>query len=244
MDIGKSFSYPFEDDEWLTKLLLGAVVSAVPILNFAWTGYTVDILKNVIDGFSRPLPDWSDFGEKFVKGFFIWAAGFIYTLPAMLIACLPLGLLLIPAASEIGSAAGNNSEGINAWFSIFSGVSLIFVCLLVLYLLLFSFYFPAAYINFAQKGTFGSLFEIREIIKIVSENTSEYLTAWLISIVGAILVGIIISIVSTVLGFIFCIGWLLSWVFTALAGVYLFVVFVHLFGQVVAADTMEVVPIE
>ncbi|MGB7095956.1 MAG: hypothetical protein WBD62_15035, partial [Anaerolineales bacterium] len=62
MDIGKSFSYPFEDDEWLTKLFLGAIVSAVPILNFAWTGYTVDIMRNVIDGVSMPMPAWSDFG--------------------------------------------------------------------------------------------------------------------------------------------------------------------------------------
>ena len=59
MNIGKAFSYPFEDDEWLTKLFLGAIVSAVPILNFAWTGYTVDILRNVTDGVSLPMPDWS-----------------------------------------------------------------------------------------------------------------------------------------------------------------------------------------
>jgi hypothetical protein len=244
MDIGKSFSYPFEDEEWLTKLLLGAVVSAVPILNFAWTGYTVDLLKNVIDGYSRPMPDWSDFGDKFVKGFFVWAAGFIYTLPAMLIACLPLGLLLIPVSSEISTSGDFASEGSNVLFSIFSGVSLIFVCLLLLYLLIFSFYFPAAYINFAQKGTFGSLFEIRAIIKIVSKNTSEYLTAWLVSIVGAIVIGIVISIITTALGFIVCIGWLLSWVLSALASVYLFVVFAHLFGQVVTEDTREVIPVE
>lgn len=244
MDIGKSFTYPFEDDEWFTKLLLGAVVSAVPILNFAWTGYTVDILKNVIAGNSRPMPDWSDLGDKFVKGFLVWAAGFIYTLPAMLVACLPLGLLLIPASSEISTGGDFSSENFNTWISIFSGVSLIFVCLLVLYLLLFSFYFPAAYINFAQKGNFGSLFEIREIIKIVSKNTSEYLTAWLVSIVGAILVGIIVGIVSFVLGYILCIGWLISWVISALAGVYLFVIYAHLFGQVVAENTLEIVPVE
>ena len=30
MDIGKSFSYPFEDNQWLSKLGLGAVISMVP----------------------------------------------------------------------------------------------------------------------------------------------------------------------------------------------------------------------
>ena len=237
MDIGKSFSYPFEDDEWLTKLLLGALVSAVPILNFAWTGYTVDILRNVTDGISKPMPDWSEFGDKFVKGFLIWAAGFIYTLPALIIACLPLGLLIIPASME----SSNTSETL---ISIFTGVGILFLCLLVFYLLAFSFYFPAVYINFARKGTFGSCFEISEIIKIVSENTSKYLTAWLVSIVGAILVGIIVMIVSVVLSVIVCIGWVLTWVIGALAGVYLFAIYAHLFGQVVAVETDSVVVAE
>ena len=38
MDIGKSFSYPFEDKEWISKLGLGAVITIVPVLNLAWSG--------------------------------------------------------------------------------------------------------------------------------------------------------------------------------------------------------------
>jgi len=234
MDIGKSFSYPFEDDEWLTKLFLGAIISAVPILNFAWTGYTVDIMRNVIDGVSMPMPAWSDFGDKFVKGFLVWAAGFIYTLPALIIACLPLGFLIIPATME----SSNTTETL---ISVFTGIGILFLCLLVLYLLAFSFFFPAVYINFARKGTFGSCFEIREIIKIVSQNTSKYLTAWLVSIVGAIVVGIIVMLVSLVLAIIPCIGWLITWVISALSSVYIFTLYSHLFGQVVAVDTTSVV---
>ena len=241
MDIGKAFSFPFEDDEWLTKLVLGAVVSAVPILNFAWTGYTVDILKNVIDRHAQPLPDWSDFGDKFVKGFFISVAGLIYSLPAIILACLPLGLLVIPVSSEINAESVSQPE---VFASIFTGVGIVLICLLVLYLLVFSFFYPAVFIHFARKGTFGSCFEISEIIKIVSQNTSKYLTAWLVSIVGAIVVGIIVSVLSVVLSPIICIGWLLTWVVSALAGVYLFVIYAHLFGQVIVEGTPDLVPVE
>jgi hypothetical protein len=231
MDIGKAFSYPFEDDEWLSKLFLGAIVSAVPILNFAWTGYTVDIVRNVSDGVSLPLPDWSEFGDKFVKGFLIWAAGFIYSLPALIIACLPLGFLTISVLAE-------DSNLSDTFFSVFTGVGIFLICLIVLYLLVFSFYFPAVYINFARKGTFGSCFEIGEIIKIVSENTSEYLTAWLISIVGAILVGIIIAVAIGLLGWILCIGWIIAWLISAIGSVYMYVIFSHLFGQVSAEKSL------
>lgn len=227
MDIGKAFSYPFEDDEWLMKLFLAAIVSAVPILNFAWTGYTVDNLRNVIDEVAQPLPSWSDFGDKFIKGFLIWAAGFIYALPAILVGCLPIGFLLIPASIE----GSNISETL---LSLFTGVGIFLICLLVLYLLMLSFYFPAVYINFARKGTFSSCFEVGEIIKIISQNTSNYLTAWLVSIVGAIVVGIIVWLISIVLVFVICIGWILTWIISALSSVYLFTTYAHLFGQVVA----------
>ena len=231
MDIGKAFSYPFEDEKWLSKLFLGAIVSAVPILNFAWTGYTVDIVRNVSDGVSLPLPDWSEFGDKFVKGFLIWVAGFIYSLPALIIACLPLGFLAIPALA-------NDSNLSDTFFSVFTGVGIFLICLIVLYVLVFSFYFPAVYINFARKGTFGSCFEISEIIKIVSEDTSEYLTAWLISIVGAILVGIIIAVATGLLGLILCIGWIIAWLISAIGSAYMYVIFSHLFGQVSAEKSL------
>jgi hypothetical protein len=128
--------------------------------------------------------------------------------------------------------------------SVFTGIGILFLCLLVLYLLAFSFFFPAVYINFARKGTFGSCFEISEIIKIVSQNTSKYLTAWLVSIVGAIVVGIIVMLVSLVLAIIPCIGWLITWVISALSSVYIFTLYSHLFGQVVALDTTSVVAID
>ncbi len=233
MDIGKSFSYPFEDDNWISKLLLGAVVSLVPILNFAWTGYTVDIVRNVIDGVSLPMPEWSEFGDKFVKGFFIWAAGFIYSLPAILIGCLPLGVLAISAGAE----SSNTTE---TFQSVFAGVGILFGCLVFLYALVLSFYFPAVFINLAKKGTFGSCFEVGEIFKIVSKNTSEYLTAWLVSIVGGIVIGIIVAIVSIVLGFIPCIGWILAWLLSALSSVYIFALYAHLFGQVAAPETASI----
>jgi hypothetical protein len=236
MDIGKSFSYPFEDDDWLSKLFIGALVSLIPILNFAWTGYTVDIVRNVSDGVSFPMPEWSDFGDKFVKGFFIWAAGFIYSLPALIIGCLPLGFLAISAGTE----SSNTSD---TFLSIFAGVGIFFACLIVLYALVLSFYFPSVFINFAKKGTFGSCFEVGEIIKIVSKNTSKYLTAWLVSIVGAIVVGIVVALISIVLGFIPCIGWILIWLISALSSVYLFALYAHLFGQVVAPEVaIETIP--
>jgi len=49
MNIGKSFSFMFEDKQWVSKLGLGALITFIPILNFAWTGYMVGVIRNVMN---------------------------------------------------------------------------------------------------------------------------------------------------------------------------------------------------
>ena len=139
--------------------------------------------------------------------------------------------LTLPALAE-------NSNLSDTFILVFTGIGIFLICLIVLYLLVFSFYFPAVYINFARKGTFGSCFEIGEIIKIVSEDTSQYLTAWLVSIVGAIIVSIAIWLISILLSPIICLGWILAWLIGAIGGAYMYVIFSHLFGQVSAEKSL------
>lgn len=225
MDVGKSFSYQFEDEKWLSKLFIGALVSAVPILNFAFAGYMVDMLRNVEQRAARPLPEWTEFGEKFVKGFWLFLAGLIYAIPAIIIGCIPFSAFFLPALSR----SSDVQQGLVAAAS---GVSLVFGCLLVVYALLLTFYFPAVYINFSRKGTLASCFEFSNIFKIVSANLNKYLTAWLISLVAGIVVGLVVGLVSTVLQFIPCVGQILGWVIAAIGGVYIATIYAYLFGQV------------
>jgi hypothetical protein len=230
MDIGKSFSYPFEDNKWLSKLIIGALVSIVPILNFAWAGYLIDLLKNVINKAAEPLPEWTDFGGKFMKGLLIWVAGLIYALPVI---CL--STIFITTAS-ITLSSLTEGDTVNTLGSAFSGVGILLACLAVLYGLLLSFFYPAMLIHFSRKETFGSLFEIGAIIKVATSNLSPYLTAWLIGIVAAVVVGLVVGLVSAVVGIIPCIGWLVAWVLSGLTTVYISVIWAHLFGQVASQE--------
>src|SRR3990172_3893388 len=97
MNISKSFSFVFEDKQWISKLGLGALVTFIPILNFAWSGYMVGILRNVLNNEPEPLPNWDDFGKKLSDGFFLALAGLIYSLPMIVLICLPLSIMVIPA---------------------------------------------------------------------------------------------------------------------------------------------------
>lgn len=227
MDIGKSFTFSFEDKDWFTKYLLGALISAIPILNFAWMGYLIEIIGNVADEAPFPLPDWSDLGDKFIKGLIIWLAGLVYALPAIILFGFPFTVSMV-------SSFSSNADYSQALASALVGIGAILACLITLYFLAFSFLFPAVNIHFARHGTFASCFQLRDIIQIVSENLSNYVIAWLVSIVFGFVVGMVLSAIGIIMVFIPCFGWILMWVLSALATIWISTVYAHLFGQVAA----------
>ena len=65
MDIGKAFSYVFEDEQWISKVLIGGLLIWIPIVNFAVFGYMIKVAQNVAQGNPRPLPEWGEFGDHF-----------------------------------------------------------------------------------------------------------------------------------------------------------------------------------
>jgi hypothetical protein len=88
MDIGSSFTYMFEDESWIKKILIGGIVSLVPIVNFAALGYVVEVIRNVRDGRPTPLPEWDDFGQYFMNGLWLAIIGLVYSIPFLLLGCI------------------------------------------------------------------------------------------------------------------------------------------------------------
>ncbi len=228
MDIEKSFSFPFEDKEWSSKLGLGAAISLVPILNFAWYGYTVGILRNVMNNASEPLPTWEDLGKRFTDGLILFAAMLIYASPLLIMICLPLSL-----AGFGGILSGNNDmREIGQTIATAGGFLLLgFLCLFFLYGLIVSIVSAAIMVIFAREGTFASCFKLGEAFALISRNAGSFFTAWGMSLVASLAVGLVVGFVNAVLGWIPCFGWIISLGLSALSGVYITAVYAHLLGQ-------------
>lgn len=228
MNINKAFSYPFEDKQWISKLGIGAVISMVPILNFAWSGYLVGILRNVVRNEAEPLPNWDNFEKKFMDGLILFAAGLVYSLPILLVVCLPMGIMGISGALSGNSDLQDVGE-------IIAGVGgLLGLCLgglFLIYGLFLSIVYPAILVLFAREGTFASCFKFREVIDLISKNAGPFFTAWGVSVLAALGVGLVAGIASGVLGLIPCIGWIAALVISIGSTVYATAVYAHLFGQ-------------
>ncbi len=204
MDIGRAFSYFMDDQDWLKKILIGGLISFLPILGFAGTGYWLTQTKRVYHGQEIPLPEWSDFGGYFMKGLMTTVGTLLYLLPALLIACcafLPTFFL------------GNSRDGGNiATLLMFCGA-----CLVVLYAIALAVFLPAVTTRYAITEQFGAFFQFGEAWQLIRSNTSGYFTAVLVMMVAGMIAGTVGSIACLV-------G-------SAFTGVWASLVGAHLFGN-------------
>jgi hypothetical protein len=174
MNFGKSFSYMFDDENWVSKFLVGIVISMVPILNFAWAGYGIGIMRNMARGMEKPLPSWDNLGEKFKDGLIIFVAAFVYLLPA---------LIVIGIGAGVAAATGDdNTVGV---------VMVALGCCVTIYVLAFSFLLPAILIHYARTNSFGALFQVGEVFKLATANIGDYLLAWVTGLIAGAVLGTI-----------------------------------------------------
>jgi hypothetical protein len=195
MNLSKSFTYMFEDDNWISKYLIGILISLVPILNFAWAGYGVGIMRNMARGMEKPLPSWDNLGEKFKDGLVIMVATFIYMLPA----------IIVFSIGAIASAAAGGKSGTSI-------LTILVSCCGFVYILAFSFLQPALLIHYARTNSFAALFQVGEVIKLATGNIGEYLMAWVTGLIAGAIFGIVspILIVLCIIPFFIGVAWVTS----------------------------------
>ena len=197
MDIGRSFTYMFEDQDWLKKILIGGVVNLIPIVNFASTGYFIEALRNTAEGRELPLPEWDDFGGKFMKGLMAGIAGFIYALPIMLFMGIVFGLTAAVAAAVA------DEDTAAAVVTACSGIG---YCLMFVYMILLMLILPAATIRYTLTEQFGAFFRFGDIIAFIKANIGGYIIALLVALVASLIAQIVGGIACGI-GILFTLMW-------------------------------------
>ncbi len=209
LDIGRAFQFMFEDPEWIKKILIGGIVSLIPIVNFATLGYMLEVLKNVAEGNPRPLPDWNNFGSFFMKGLYAFIGLLILALPLILVWCC-----MIAVSTALGGSSGSSSD------SSTSGIVGIVIsclgCLMALYGILLAVYSYAALTRFALSGQLSTFWDFRGTMALIQSNVGTYLIALVLTIVAS---------------FIASFGWILCLIGVIFTTFWSQLVSGHLFGQ-------------
>lgn len=156
MDIGRAFSHVFDDEEWVKKILIGGLISLIPLLgSFIIYGYMIEIVRRVFYATgSNELPEWDDFGGYLTRGFFFWLGLVLWALPFVL-----LIISMVVAVIFLGLATGESAVfGVSFILSF-----IILIPALMLFSLASALAVPILLGRFAIQGRFGAMFEFDAI---------------------------------------------------------------------------------
>jgi hypothetical protein len=214
LDIGKAFTFVSDDPKWLTKILIGGGLilgGLITLVGWIFTlpvvyGYAVIVTRNVIAGNPQPLPEWDNWGEKWLEGIKAWVVSLVCALPIIIVAVL----FSIPG-SILNATSKSGTSGLGTLLSLVGGCLNFFLGILV-YLIL-----PVAIGRYATTGSIGNALQFGTIFATVRQNISTYIIVALLSYFA---VGLISG-----LGLILC---FVGVFFTAFYGV---LVQYHLYGQ-------------
>ena len=179
MDIGKAFTFVFEDKDWIPKVLIGiGILVAGLVLSFLVVpailaglllgGYSLEITRRVIRGDDEVLPAWEDWGQLIVDGLQVALIGIVYALPIIILA------IFVSVPTEILADYGATQSGLSflGTMSVFVNVAL--SCFNFLWAIAMSLVLPAAIGRFAAEGELASAFRFGEIIALVRDNLATY----------------------------------------------------------------------
>ncbi|RRR69531.1 MAG: DUF4013 domain-containing protein [Candidatus Viridilinea halotolerans] len=193
MDLGKAFSYPFDDDQWVTSILICGVLIFVPIVGWLMIGgYALEAARNVASGNPRPLPKWENYGEKLRLGFNGFLIAIVYAIPiiilSVLMACFPM----------FGAATGSEEAvGMMMLLVFFCLFPLIFIISLAIQPLIL-----AATARYLQTNSLGAAFQVSDVVAMVRGDLGGWFILWLLQILcslvaqagGVVIIGIFFTI--------------------------------------------------
>ena len=172
MDIGKAFSFVFEDSKWVSKIIIGGILAIIPIVGWFFVmGYLIAIARNVIQGNPQPLPEWSDFGQLFIDGLYGLVIAFVYVLPIIIFACI----IVAPVSILAGDGSGSGGALYTLVMCCFSGFAVIYG-ILVGWL-----FIPAAWGRYADTNDLASALRFNEVLDISRADPVAFLIALLIA---------------------------------------------------------------
>jgi len=201
--LGKSFEYAKDGlvGQWIRWILL-IIISAIPIINFIFTGYTLRIMKGI-----TPAPELEDYVNLFITGLIAFIIGFIWFLPAIII-----GMILIGGAVISGAAFGAGSDPA-ALAGALVGLGIGAVVTAIVFII-FSLVAIIGIIRYARMEKFGEAFAFSAILDTIKS------IGWLNYFLAILIFEIIAVIIYLILAIIPVIGWILMIIAVPFIGIW------------------------
>jgi Protein of unknown function (DUF4013) len=176
IDFGRAFGFAFKDPDWIKKIVIGGAFVLLTVLivgGFFVAGYWVRLLRRVVAGEERPLPEWDDLGGIFGDGVKLVGAYLVY-LFGLVVAVMTLGCV----AGLVGLGFGGfprDSDGASAVLGVMGGLGLAAAYVLfALAGLVLAVFLPAVFVRVALLDKFEEAFAFRAHLRFIQANLGNY----------------------------------------------------------------------
>lgn len=171
MNYSEALSFTFQDEQWLRKMAIGGLIAVISfycglffIFGFFLVGYYIGVIRNVIRGAEKPLPDWSDMSKIFVDGLL----GSIVALFYFMIVGALCAMLIVYVANDF------MPDYEKAILIVFISLSTLFaLTILINYGLM----------QLAATENFGAAFSLSGILSLVKNHLGDFLAITIFSLI-------------------------------------------------------------
>ncbi|MFZ4814871.1 MAG: DUF4013 domain-containing protein [Phototrophicaceae bacterium] len=186
----RTFSYIFEDEEWVGKVIVAALVSLGAVFSVlifglvfvaALNGWTIRLIRNMRQDVAKPMPSWSDFGGLIALGVNPLVAVLLYGVPLLGFLCI---FTVVPVAfggSEDAAAAA------------VVALLCLLIPLLIVYLVVAGLFYTVGMIRYSYTEKLADFFAFGALWATLNQNGSLTLRYLLWSVV----IGVLFSVVNS-----------------------------------------------
>ena len=184
----------------LTKLVVGIVLSIIPIVNWIAKGFILECSGVGKIKPSKEMPEWENWGNLLVKGLLSDIIFLIYMIPAILVFVVGAGLTIMAFMSgflgsmmtpelmsqvktgEVPPAIIGQIISQNWAMALPALITLAPIMLLALFLCVIALYLtPIAVLNYIKTNKFSEAFKLNLILK--KTLTGNYFVVWLVVVI-------------------------------------------------------------
>lgn len=189
IDLGRVWNGVFGDPSVVAKVVVGSALSLsnllvlpIPFATPVLAGYFVMTARNAVVGEEHPLPEWTQLGDLWLLGIKYLGAMLAYVAPLVVLAIVAVGLMIGGAAlGNDPAGTGLAVAGMLLYYGLMIGGNLL--GLVARFTL-----FPVILIQLAVRGTFVSVFDLRELWDLFRYNAGNIVLTSLLQYIGGFLV--------------------------------------------------------
>jgi len=178
----QAFKRPFTD---FKKLLIGILLSILPIVNFFAAGYQLRCASSALKK-KFELPEWKDFGDLFFKGLMLFVISIIYFIPVIVLAIL---IILLAGSGVLTFFLSNDPLTTIPLV----GTALILTIIAIVLAILISFIVPMAIMHYIEKNKFKNAFNFTSVFR--KAFTGTYFTVWLLLTIYTLIISFLLTFI-------------------------------------------------